>query len=83
VPSMPPNLPEPPRRRVELHDANRTRPSLAPLASLPEPEPYRDLDDLPDELRVRYDGVLPLVLFVLLVIGLLAFVLWVLPYLLV
>lgn len=83
MPSMPPNLPPPPRRRVPLHDANRTRPSLAPLASLPEPPPevLEPPDD--DRPRVTYDGVGSLVAFVVLVVGLLVLVLWVLPYLLV
>jgi len=80
---LPPHLPPPPRRRVQLHDADRTRPSLAPLASLPEPPPVpREPLDV-DRPRVTYDGVGSLVAFVVLVVGLLVLVLWVLPYLLV
>lgn len=79
---LPPHLPPPPRRRVELHDANRTRPSLAPLAPLPEPPPAHLEPDV-ERPRVTYDGVGSLVAFVVLVVGLLVLVLWVLPYLLV
>jgi hypothetical protein len=76
------------RAAHDAHDARHLGPAERPGRHRPDPR-AASLDDLlagpegRDEPPIRYDGVAPLVVFVVLVVLLVVGVLWVLPHLLV